>query len=228
MLGFDIYEPGTFNPLGPTLLYGDPNINKRPYMLIALNEKDQILEKSLLQYSPDGKLIAEKIFNDKNELKGEIQYFYDSNSKVTREVYFDHLKNPISLKVREYYKENLVNIKFYKNDQLILTRKYQYEKNKITGKEFSNNYIEPFIIKLKNGLVESLEFKENNVTLMKIEYIYKDNRLVQRNKTSLESQSKCVYEYDSLSRLKQFTYYDKFRNEWKKIKTIQLVYADQI
>lgn len=111
---------------------------------------------------------------------------------------------------------------------MIFTRKYDYENNRITGREYSNSYSEPFVISIKNGLVESLEFKEKNTTLMKIEYVYKQNKLEQRNKISLESHSKCIYEYDSLSRLKQLTYYDKIRNDWKKVKTIQLIYADQI
>lgn len=228
ILGFDLYEPGIFNPLGPTLLYGDSDLKKRPYMLIAINEKGQIVEKSLLQYSKEGKLIAEKIFNSKNEQTGEIQYVYDSLGKVIKEIYLDNNKNLISYKKREYYQDKLISIQFYDKENLTFTRKYNYENTKITGREYGKDFSEPFFINLSKGLVQSLEFKEKNKTLMKIEYIYEGNRLIQRKKESLESKSKCIYEYDSSSRLKSYTYYDFIRNEWKKTKTIQFIYADQI
>ncbi|MFN3604135.1 MAG: hypothetical protein ACK4UJ_05465 [Leptonema sp. (in: bacteria)] len=226
--GFDLYEPGTFNPLGPTLLYGDQDKNKRPYMLIAYNEKEQILEKSLLQYSKEGKLIAEKIFNSRNEFTGEIHYLYDANGKVIQEIYYDNQKNQISLKKREYKNDRLVGIQFYDKDRLIFTRKYTYENNRIIGREFAKEFSEPFVIYIKNGLIESLEFKEKSKTLMQIKSIYEGSKLIQRNKESLDSRSKCIYEYDPSARLTKYMYYDWIRNQWKKSKSIQVVYADQI
>jgi hypothetical protein len=226
--GFDLYEPGIFNPLGPTLLYGDSDIRKRPYMLIALNEKNQILEKSLLQYDNQGRLIGEKIFDVKNRYKGEIQYIYNENGKIIEEKYNNENGNLIAKKVRHYNNNVLVQIDFYDRDEYIFSRKYIYEKDRIIGREFQKGASDPFIIKLKNGLIESIEFKEKNNTLMEIKYQYKNNHLVERIKQIGEAKFRCEYKYDQENRLQEYIYYDFIKNSWKKSKIIQFVYADQV
>ncbi len=224
---FDLYEPGIFHPLGPTLLYGNSDIRKRPYMVLAINEKDQIVEKSLLQYDNQGRLIAEKIFNPNNQFKGEIQYIYNNN-KIIEERYTDSNLNVFAKKIRKYIKEELVQIDFYDNENLQFSRTYKYNRNLIIGREFQKGFSDPFIIKLKNGLIESVEFKDKNNTLMVIHYKYEGSKLIERNKLVGEVQSRCSYFYDSENRLKEYVYFDLIRKQWKKTKTIRFVYADQI
>lgn len=225
---FELYEPGVFNPLGPTLLFGDVNIKKRPYMLIALNNKGDILERSLLQYDATGKLIAEKILSAHNHYKGEIKYIYDKNNNVIEEQYFDYQNNLISKKVRIYKNNQLVQIDFYQSEELIFSRVYKYEKNQVIGREFQKSFSDPFIIKFNDGLISSIEFKDKNSVLMKIEYKYQDKNLIERLKESGEVKSRCLYTYDEQNRLQEYTYYDYIRNDWKKYKSIKFVYADQI
>ncbi len=225
---FELYEPGVFNPLGPTLLYGDANIKKRPYMLIALNDKGVVLERSLLQYDASGKLIGEKIFSSNNHSKGEIKYIYDKNNNVIEEQYFDHQNNLISKKVRIYRNNQLVQIDFFQGEEMIFSRIYKYERNQVIGRELQKSYTDPFIIKFRDGLISTIEFKDKNKVLMKIEYKYNNNNLIERKKESGEVKSKCLYTYDEQNRLIEYTYYDFIRNDWKKYKSIKFVYADQI
>lgn len=226
--GFDLYEPGIFNPLGPTLLYGNSDIQRRPYMLMALNEKNEIVEKSLLQYNKDGRLIAEKIFDAKNQFKGEVLYKYDDKGNVIEETYKDFNGNIIAKKVRHFRNNVLDQIDVYDANELVFSRKYKYEKNQIIGRENQKGISEPFVIKLKNGLIESVEFKEKNTTLMEIKYKYQQDKLVERIKTTGDAQSKCEYIYDNNNRLKEYIFSDFIRSKWIKTKTIQFVYADQI
>ena len=226
--GFDLYEPGIFNPLGPTLLYGNSDIQRRPYMLMALNEKNEIIEKSLLQYNKDGRLIAEKIFDSKNQLKGEVLYKYDEKGNVVEETYKDFSGNILAKKIRHYRNNVLDQIDVYDANELVFSRRYKYEKNQITGREIQKGISEPFVIKLKNGLIESVEFREKNTKLMEIKYRYLQDKLVERIKTTGDAQSKCEYIYDNNNRLKEYIYYDFIRSKWIKTKTIQFVYADQV
>ncbi|GIX41553.1 MAG: hypothetical protein KatS3mg129_1286 [Leptospiraceae bacterium] len=225
---FDLYEPGIFNPLGPTLIYGDPDIRKRPYMLIALNGNDQIVEKSLLQYNKEGRLIGEKIFDAKNHYKGEITYIYDEKGNIIEERYLDEKGNLIAKKIRYYKKNILVQIDIFNKEEYVFSRKYKYDKNQIIGREFQKGASDPFIIKLNHGYIESVVFKDKNTILMEIKYKYNKGKLIERIKHTGEAKSKCEYFYDNENRLKEYIYYDFIRNQWKKYKTIQFVYADQV
>ncbi|MCS7204146.1 MAG: hypothetical protein NZ853_00445 [Leptospiraceae bacterium] len=226
--GYDLYEPGIFNPLGPTLLYGNSNIKKRPYYLLAYDEEGRLLEKSFLIYNREGRLIAEKIYNSNNQFTGEVQYTYDTFGNIIEEKYIDSQGFEIATKKRNYQNGKLIRIDFFEKGNFTFSRFYSYDKNQIVGKEKDSSFSDPFIITLENGLVKSIVFKEKNQILMEIRYKYENGNLTERIKKSGNLYSKCVYEYDSENRIKKYTYFDQKSQNWKKTKTIEFVYADQI
>lgn len=224
---YDLYEPGVFHPLGPTLMFGNTDVRKRPYFLIAYDSRGKVLEKSVLQYNSEGRIISEKILDSQNRYKGEVHYLYDAQGNVIEEKYVDVAGKVVAKKVRHYKSNQLVRMDVYSDEKLSFTRYYTYKQNQILGKEEENKNIVPFSISIRDGLIQSVIYREKDSS-MEIHYSYQDGRLIERFKKSGDALSKSVYNYDQENRLQKYTYYDLVRGNWEPVKTIELVYADQI
>ncbi len=230
-LNTDLYEPGIFNPLSNVLINGVKDFSSRPYMIIAYDNKNQILEKSLIHYTKEGKIQSETILDGNNKLKGTIQYHYDDKGNIIREEYFDNQNQNLATKKRFFDSKNqVIKIEFYDRNQIAFIRQYQYDKNQIKGIEQAGNLKDYFLIKLHQNRIQEIEFYlENKQVRTRIIHIYNENRKIkERIKFNGESKSICEYEYDSQNRIKRFTFSDMIRNKRVVYKTVELVYADQL
>jgi antitoxin component YwqK of YwqJK toxin-antitoxin module len=221
------YEPGVANPLGPYLLQDGL---KGPLMLIALNEKGQIVETSRIRYDEKGRIQSESFYDDRNNFTGEIRYTFEKGVPV-KEEYFDAKGESVSTKTRQYMKGRVSRIDVHNGKTLQLVRSYSYTRDRIAVRETVDRISDVFHITLdEKGRPMKMELAdEERKPLQQISYSYDEKgRLKERIKTLPDSAFRCLYEYDETGRLYQYIYFDKKGKDWIKTKTIRLIYPDRV
>lgn len=221
------YEPGVANPLGPYLMQDGL---KGPLMLIAMNEKGQIVETSRIRYDEKGRIQSESFYDDRNNFTGEIRYTFEKGLPV-KEEFINAKAESVSTKTRQYMQGRVSRIDVHNGKALQFVRSYTYARDKIAVRETVDKNSDVFHIALDaKGRPTKMELAdEQRKPLQQISYSYDEkDRLKERIKTLPDSAFRCVYEYDETGRLHQYVYFDKKGDDWVKTKTIRLIYPDRV
>jgi YD repeat-containing protein len=221
------YEPAVATPLGPYLMRDGL---KGPLLILALNEKNEITQTSRLKYDDRGRLLVEAFFDNRNNPTGEVRYTHEKGLP-TREDYFDSKGELVSSKIRTYQQNQLIRIAVEEKKVIKFLRSYSYSKDRISIRESIDKTYDVFQIALDGkGRPVSMELIDlQKKPLQTIEYKYDtDGRLKERLRTMQDSASRCQYEYDETGRLYQYIYFDRSTSDWKKTRTIRLIYADRV
>lgn len=221
------YEPGVATPLGPYLMQDGL---KGPLLILALNEKGEVIQTSRLRYDNNGRLQAETFYDNRNNALGEIRYTFEKGLPV-REEYFDAKGGLLSSKARTYFQNRVSRIDVTEGAAIKFSRSYTYAKNIITVRETVEKTSDVFHITLDDhGRPVAQELADpGKKTLQKVSYEYDSSgRIKERIRTVEDAASRCAYEYDETGRLHQYVYYERMAKDWKKTKIIRLIYPDRV